>query len=438
MSKNAGQTTAATIELEIGSASDLEGLKDGEMKEILLPDSIGGKVLISKVSGTLHATSNICPHYSAPLIKGVLSHDGRVMCPWHGACFNVQTGDIEDGPSLDALQKYPLKVKDGVVVVSIDPEGVRANRRTPSCVKHKPSRNTKTVVIIGGGSAGAIAAESLRQAGFTGSITLLTKEPHLPIDRPKLSKSLNLTTEKVLLRNEFFYTLSNLTIKPGTSVTSVDTVSKRVSTDDGSTYKYDYLILAMGSSARTLPSASNLSNIYTLRTIKDSNDIYNAVQSNDDVKKNVVVIGGSFIGMEVGAVLKGTLKNVASVVVLGRDGVPFQRILGREVGEVMKRLSEKNGVEVRMGVDVEGFESSPDDATRVGFVVLKGGERVPADVIVVGAGSIPNTSFLKDSGITLDRDGGITVGADMMVPGADGVFAVGDIARYPYNETNNL
>ncbi|KAJ3278260.1 Apoptosis-inducing factor 3, partial [Blyttiomyces sp. JEL0837] len=117
------------VEVDVCGVNDLQ---DGQMKEVTLGDV--GKALISKIKGEFFATSHVCPHYKAPLVKGVISQDGRVMCPWHGACFRVQTGDIEDGPSMDSLQSYEVKIKGDRVFVKADELGVKAALRVPTCV----------------------------------------------------------------------------------------------------------------------------------------------------------------------------------------------------------------------------------------------------------------------------------------------------------------
>jgi hypothetical protein len=138
------------------------------------------------VDGQFYATSHLCPHYKAPLAKGTLSSDGRVMCPWHGACFRVQTGDIEDAPSVDHLQSFKTVVKgDQVFVVIDDADKLKAGRKEPSCTKKGPGAK-QTTVIIGGGAGGLVTAETLREKGYQGRILIISREKYLPIDRYSL------------------------------------------------------------------------------------------------------------------------------------------------------------------------------------------------------------------------------------------------------------
>jgi nitrite reductase/ring-hydroxylating ferredoxin subunit len=156
-----------------------------ELKEPLQEVTVSGKtVLFAKTSTSLRATSPKCPHYGAPLVKGVLSGD-RVMCPWHGACFNTSTGDIEDYPSLDCLETFPVRVDGDDVFISLPGADNVPQQRHPVFTTREATSEHR-VVIVGGGAAGVTAAETLRQNGFTGRITLLSGEKHLPYDRPKL------------------------------------------------------------------------------------------------------------------------------------------------------------------------------------------------------------------------------------------------------------
>lgn len=157
-----------------------------------------------QVNGQVYATSSKCTHYGAPLAKGVLTASGRVVCPWHGACFNVcHVGDIEDAPGLDALQSFRVEMDGDDVYVSTDAEDV-SQARKPT-FKAKKSREGKGVVIVGGGAGAAHAVEALREQGYDGSVTVISKEPYLPIDRTKLSKALMTDPSKLAWRSKDFY-----------------------------------------------------------------------------------------------------------------------------------------------------------------------------------------------------------------------------------------
>ncbi|KAJ3159658.1 hypothetical protein HK101_001030 [Irineochytrium annulatum] len=418
------------FEVDVAGVNDL---KDGEMKEIALGDG-QGKVLLSKIQGAYHATSHLCPHYKAPLVKGVLSADGRVMCPWHGACFRVQSGDIEDGPSVDSLVKHLVTIKGGRVFVKVNPEEVKAAKRVPTCTKKSPAA-PKTVVILGGGAAGLVASETLRSEGFTGKVILLSREPYVPIDRPKLSKALKIDPAKIAVRDADHFKKLDIDIRLGVTVTGCDTNSKKVTLASGESVSFDKLIVATGGDPRTLPvPGKELQNVFVLRTALDSNGIDAALAELAAAgveKPNVVIVGSSFIGMEAAAILAKTAK----VTVIGMEKVPFVRVLGEKVGEAMGQLNKNNGVTLKMEAMLDRFEPNAKNPKKIGAAVLKTGEKIPADVIIIGAGVIPKTDYLKSTGITLDRDQGITVEATMKVPNFPDVYVVGDIARYPYHLT---
>ncbi|TPX36664.1 hypothetical protein SmJEL517_g01365 [Synchytrium microbalum] len=413
-------------------------LKNGQMKEVMVGSA--GKALLSCVDGVFRATSHLCPHYKAPLAKGALSEDGRVICPWHGACFSVNTGDIEDGPSLDSLQCFEVIVKGSDVYIRADEDAIKLGRRVPPSVRIS-STDKRTVVILGGGAGGMVCAETLRASGFAGRVVLVSREPYLPIDRPKLSKALKSEPAKIALRDEKFFASQDIDILLGTEAKSVDVKAKKVTLSNKSVLGYDYLVLATGGDPRTLPvPGKDLKNVFVLRTATDSNAIEKAVADaaaaagGGDAKPNLVIVGSSFIGMEAASILA----KQANIAVIGMEKVPFERVLGTRVGTAMATLNTNNGIKLKMEAVVDRFEPSASDKTKIGAVVLKTKEVVAADVIVIGAGVIPKTDFLKDSGIKLDRDGGITVDAQLRVPDAEGVFAVGDVARYPYHVTGEM
>ncbi|CAB5376388.1 unnamed protein product [Rhizophagus irregularis] len=416
------------VEYNAGKASEL---KDGQMKEVTVGNN--SKVLLAKTGGQIYATSHKCTHYGAPLAKGAFSSEGRIICPWHGACFNVKTGDIEDSPGLDNLQSLKVTVKDDDIYVEVDEAALKGGRRPPKCKVHpSPFNEDDVVVIIGGGAGGNTAAEKLRENGYDGRIILVSRESYLPIDRPKLSKSFGFGIEKITLRKKEFYDELLISLKLGTSATGVDPTSKTVTLDNGEKLKYSSLIIATGAHPRSIPIPGiDLKNVYYLRTYDDYKNIENAVVG--DEKKNLVIIGSSFIGLEVSSI---SVKK-ANVSVIGMEKVPFERVLGEKVGAVFQKLHENEGVKFYMQAAVKEIEPSETDPKIGGAVVLQNGTKIKADVIVIGAGVVPSTEFLKNStGFTLERDGSINVTENFKVEGLENVYAIGDIARFPYFGTN--
>ncbi|CAA7266910.1 unnamed protein product [Cyclocybe aegerita] len=404
-------------------------LKDGQMKEVAFEE---GKVLLSRLGDEVHATSAFCTHYGAPLAKGILTSDGRVVCPWHGACFNVCSGDIEDAPAPMALHSFQTQVKDGKIYVTANTTITLKNNMSRQATLLSTGVNStgKGVVIVGGGSGTFHAVESLREHGYAGPITILTKESHTPIDRTKLSKALLTDAAKIEWR-----TPADLKIKYGTNIrlgveaTSVDIENKVVTIDNGKdTLGYDKLILAPGGTPRRLPiEGAQLENVYTFRSIEDSKKVDTAAQAG----KRLVVIGSSFISMELVATL--SKRKLASIDVIGLEEFPFEVVLGKAVGAGIKKYHESQGIKFHMSSKVEKFIPQEENPNLAGGVVVNG-VTLPCDFVVMGVGVAPATQFLKGSGLELERDGGIRVNKYLrVVSGKDqkNVYAIGDIAKYP-------
>ncbi|KAG2071726.1 FAD/NAD(P)-binding domain-containing protein [Suillus decipiens] len=437
------------MSLKTIAVCDESELQDGQMKQV---DFEGvGKVVLYRLNNTIHATSAFCTHYGAPLAKGVLTADGRVVCPWHGACFSVRTGDIEDAPAPAAIHSFKAAVANGKINVTADPSLTLKNNmsRSPKLLSTGVAGSGKSVVIIGGGSATFYAIESLREHGYPGNITILSQEKHAPIDRTKLSKALITDSSKLEWRTAADLKIKyGTTLRTGVTVTSVDTSSKLVVFDGGKeSMSYETLILAMGGTPRRLPiSESDLENVYTFRNIEDSKCVdagnigsstlisplntLNFVVAQEG--KRMVVIGSSFIGMEL--VVAVAKRGLASIDVISTEEHPFQNVLGKEVGQGLQKYHESQGVKFHMGTQVEKIIPSESDPSLAAGVVVNG-QTVPADFIVMGVGVAPATEFLKQSGFQLEKDGGIKVDQYLRVQGQDNVYAVGDIAWYPQQKT---
>lgn len=406
-------------------------LKNGQMQEVEVEGIEEGKVLLTKVKDQVNVVGSKCTHYGAPLAKGVLSADGRLTCPWHGACFNVATGDVEDAPALDPIAKFEVVEKDGGVYIKGDENTVKSARKTLS-IKCSP-RGQEKIVIVGSGSGAVGAIEGLRKDGFTGAITCISSEieSHLPIDRPKLSKGLMTDPSAVQWRSPEFYKEGGVEMVKGT-VSGVDFNGKKVKTQDGQSYDYTKLILASGGTPRMLPLPGlkgDLKNVFPLRTITDVQAIMNAAGSEGG--KKVVVVGSSFIGMEVGNALAGKKHEVD---IIGMEDEPMERVMGEKVGSIFRKLLEKNGVKFHMGAYVEkGIESSTRGG-QIGGVALKDGTQVPAEIVVEGVGIRPSTDYLRDNNaIQLEQDGSVATDESFAVKGLKDVYAIGDIATYPYH-----
>jgi len=403
-------------------------MKNGEKKEVEVEGVEGGKVLLLKIQDQVHATSSTCTHYGAPLVKGVLTPEGRLTCPWHGACFNVSTGDVEDAPALDPIAKYEVVEKDGAVYVKTTQEALKANRRFLNIKCASVSEDK--VLVIGGGSGTLGAIEGLRGGGYTGKITVISKEGYQPIDRTKLSKALLADISKAAWRQKEFYKDASIDIIED-EAKSIDFSGKKVSTKSGKEYEYSKLVLATGGTPRWLPLdglKGDLGNVFLLRTLPDAQNILKAVGDNG---KKIVVVGSSFIGMEVGNCL-ASMKN--DVTIIGMEEQPMERVMGKKVGAIFRGLLEKNGVKFQMSASVDKATPSKDDSSKVGAVHLKDGTVLEADLVIEGVGVAPATEYLKgNSSVTLEKDGSLKTDESFAVDGLKDVYAIGDIATYPYH-----
>ncbi|KAI9049926.1 hypothetical protein LZ554_006073 [Drepanopeziza brunnea f. sp. 'monogermtubi'] len=413
-------------EYKLKGLSSLD-LKPGEKREVEVEGIDEGKVLLCNVGGNTTALGSKCTHYGAPLIKGILTGDGRITCPWHGACFNAKNGDIENAPAVDALPSFQLSEKNGSVYITGEQQTIKGSRRKPN-IRISGAQSAEKVVIVGGGSAALGTLEALRENGYKGSITLISSEGYLPFDRTKLSKALIDDHSKIALRDDAWFKEGSIDLVSD-EVTGVDFSGKKVSTKGGSSYSYSKLVLATGGTPKSLPlpGFKELGNIFLLRTIPHVKAINTAI---GDKGKKIVIIGSSFIGMEVAnAVAKDN-----DVTVVGMEKAPLERIMGEEVGKIFQKSLEKNGVKFKMSAGVEKAVPSESDSLKVGGIALKDGTTLPADLVILGTGVGPATTFLKDNkDIELQKDGSLKTDEHFAVSGLKDVFAIGDIATYPYH-----
>jgi len=403
-------------------------LKSGQKQEAEVEGIEGGKVVLVKYENEVHALNANCTHYGAPLMKGVVTGDGRLTCPWHGACFNIKTGDVEDAPALDPLHKFDVITKDGGVYIKGQEQHIKDGRRFLN-IKCKSSGSEK-VVIVGRGSGALGAIEGLRGGGFKGSITSIATEDYQPIDRTKLSKALITDVSKLAWRTKDFYKEGDVDFVTD-SVTSVDFEGKKVKTQGGKEHPYTKLILASGGTPKFLPLPGlkgDLENVFLLRQLSDAQNIMNAAGSEGG--KKVVVIGSSFIGMEVANCLASQKHEVSCI---GMESMPLEHVMGAEVGKIFKAILEKNGVKFYLGASVD--KGTASSGNKIGKVHLKDGTELEADLVIEGVGINPATEYVKDNkSVKLnDKDGSLMVDECFAVQGLKDVWAIGDIATYPYN-----
>lgn len=276
----------------------------------------------------------------------------------------------------------------------------------------------RSIVVVGASLAGLRAVETLRREGYDGRLTLVGQEPHLPYDRPPLSKEMlagEWDHDQVILRKLPYEDLE-LELRLGVAATDLDIGARTVALAGGTEVPFDGLVIATGSTPRTLPRQPTLDGVFTLRTIDDCH----AIRERLDQGARVCVIGAGFIGAEVAATCRGRGLDVTVLEALPQ---PMVRGVGMTLGEVLARLHRDRGVDLRCGVTLESIEGT----ARVEHVRLAGGEQIDCDVLVVAVGVAPETRWLASSGLVLD-DG---VRCDETLAAAPGVVAAGDVARWP-------
>lgn len=278
---------------------------------------------------------------------------------------------------------------------------------------------TETYVVVGAGHAGGRAVEAMRGAGFAGKIILIGDEPHLPYERPPLSKELlqGHPEAHTPVRDDAFYSENDIDCRLGRRATALDTDAKSLTLDDGSSVSYDKLLLSTGGAVRRLPlPGSDLANIHYLRTLDDSR----AIQDGLGDGKHVVVVGGGFIGLEVAASAR---QQGCAVTVLELADRLMGRAVLPDVSDAFLKLHTAQGIDIRLNTGIASFDG--DDA--VAHAVTDGDERIPADLAVVGVGIIPETALAVDAGLAVDN--GIVVDEFGRTSAPD-VYAAGDVTNH--------
>jgi NADPH-dependent 2,4-dienoyl-CoA reductase/sulfur reductase-like enzyme/nitrite reductase/ring-hydroxylating ferredoxin subunit len=380
-------------------------IADGAM---LLGHAQGEPVLLARRGGEIFAIGATCTHYGAPLEQGLLVDD-TVRCPWHHACFSLRNGEALRAPALNPVSCWRVEQQNGRAYVrgKIESKPPRA----------RATGSGQSFVIVGGGAAGSAAAEMLRREGYEGRLTMLSADDSPPCDRPNLSKGYLAGTapeEWIPLRSPEFYREQKIDLRLKTRVASIDTAGCHVQLADGSRIAYDRLLLATGADPVRLPlPGGDLPHVHYLRTFADSR----ALVARALVAKRAVVTGASFIGLEVAASLRA--RNV-EVHVVGPEKRPMEKILGAEVGDFIRRLHEQHGVVFHFGTT----------AARIGAqdVTLENGQSLQADLVVIGVGVRPAVTLAEQAGLAMDR--GVAVN-EFLETSAPGIFAAGDIARWP-------
>jgi NADPH-dependent 2,4-dienoyl-CoA reductase/sulfur reductase-like enzyme/nitrite reductase/ring-hydroxylating ferredoxin subunit len=415
--------------------TDAASLPEGALKTFPTPHD-GLKVLLTRQQGQVHAFAPNCPHYGAPLEKGEVVN-GKLVCPWHHACFKLDSGHLCEPPALDDLPAYAVREAEGRILVQV-PESPPASTDKPDTTPTAELGGTppppaavptdgRTFVIVGGGAAGEFAAQTLRREGFAGRVVLVSADEKLPYDRTKLSKAYlagKAKPEALPLRERDFYTQQKIELLTNTRVLGVDTAAQEIQLEGQLPLRYDQLLLAPGGTPNLLPKlpGHDLPGVLPLRTQADADALLEATKN----AKQVVIIGSSFIGMEAASSLIGEGR---AVTVVAQEKMPFARVLGPEIGAMFQKLHEEKGVKFETEAEVMALVG---EGGHVATVQLRSGKALPTDAVVLGVGVHPATDFLKEA-FTLDKDGGLPVSAQLQA--APHVYAAGDIARFPLAAT---
>ncbi|HEX7598730.1 MAG TPA: FAD-dependent oxidoreductase, partial [Polyangia bacterium] len=358
--------------------------------------------------GQICAIGASCTHYGGALIEGIFAN-GEIRCPLHHARFALATGEAIRAPALSSVACWEVEEIDGRVFVR--------SQRPPPPPRQARADGPSSVVIIGGGAAGHAAAETLRQEGYSGRISLISADPSEPYDRPNLSKDYLAGTASpdwIPLRPPEHYQKLGIALLVDTKVAKIHVDPKLVEISDGRTLPFGALLLATGARpiALEVPGADRPS-VFTMRTWADSKKIQDAAH----IARHAVVVGASFIGLEVAAALRVRGIQVTVVTPAAR---PLENVFGPRVADFIRRRHEQHGVTFRFG-------SRP---VRIGHrtVTLSTGDDLPADLVVVGIGVRPAMDLAERAGIAVDR--GILVNHELETS-VPGVFAAGDVALFP-------
>jgi len=368
----------------------------------------GDPVILVRKAGTIHAMGGKCTHYGGPLGDGLFDGE-RVRCPWHHACFDPETGEAVCAPAIDPVKTFAVEQRDGRVFV-------RGAKKTPS--RRVPTSPVPaSVVIVGGGAAGFAAAETLRREGYGGAVTIVSADEFAPYDRPNLSKDYLAGTaqsEWMPLRPPEWYRDADVQLSLGKRVEAILPAERRIRLEGGGSMGYGALLLATGASPVRLDMpGAGLPHVHTLRTMRDSDSIIDRASR----AKRAVVVGASFIGLEVAASL--TARGL-EVHVVAPDSVPMERVLGPELGGFVRALHEQHGVHFHLGHTLVAIADHS--------VTLENGISLDADLVVLGVGVRPNVPLAEGAGLSLDR--GVLVD-EYLRTSAEGIWAAGDIARWP-------
>lgn len=394
------------------------GISDSELTDggMLVGHVDGSSVLIARRGTELFAIDSTCTHYGGPLGEGLMVGE-TVRCPWHHACFSLHTGEALAAPAINPVHCWRIERANGRVFVRERLQGTPP----PQAARHHASApaagGSERIVIVGGGAAGFAAADMLRREGYGGTVTIVSADADAPYDRPNLSKDYlrgSAPEEWIPLKDPTFYITMGIDLLLNTSATRLDLAARRVALANGDSLAYTKLLIATGAEpVRLGVPGADLPHVRTLRSLADCRQIIGSLKSHS----RAVVVGASFIGLEGAAALR---QRGVEVHVVAPEDRPFSGTLGPALGDFIRSLHESHGVVFHLRHLIHSIEP--------GTVQLEDGSRLGADLVLVGIGVRPRLELAEQAGLSIHR--GILVN-EYLETSAPGVFAAGDVARWP-------
>lgn len=367
-------------------------------------------VLLALVDGKPHAVSASCTHYGGPLGEGLRVGD-EIRCPWHHACFSLRSGKAVKAPAFTPLDCWKVEVEGERVFV-------RGERVAADAAAQPVATPLQNVLIVGGGAAGFACAQRLRERGFAGRITLLSEDSAPPVDRPNLSKDYlagSAPAEWIPLQSPAYYREHGIDLHLDCAVTALDLRERRATTRAGERFGYDALLLATGAEASRIPLPRfDLPNVFTLRTLADADALIRGIAD----AGAIAVIGSGFIGMEAASALRA---RGLAVHVVTPEALPLERILGARLAQHLLDRHQSHGVGFYLQTQAEHFDGHN--------LRLTNGDTLAVDALLVGIGVRPRIQLADAAGLRIQN--GIVVD-DRLRTSVAGVYAAGDVARYPH------
>jgi 3-phenylpropionate/trans-cinnamate dioxygenase ferredoxin reductase subunit len=395
------------MSVDLTAGVHVEALRDGGIINGRVGDE---EVALVRTGERFFAVGAHCTHYHGALADGLVVGE-TIRCPLHHACFDLTTGEALRAPALDPIACWQVQRQGEYLFVR---DKVPPHAPVPATDR---SRHPSSVVIVGGGAAGLAAADMLRRQSYSGPITMFSADADPPVDRPNLSKDYlagEAHDDWMPLWPADLYKERRVDLILGTRVTSIDTAGRLVVLEDGSQKEFGALLISTGADPvrLTIPGADTAALMY-LRSFADSRAIVERCKG----AKRTVVVGASFIGLEVAASLR---TRGMTVDIVAPEQQPLERVLGADVGRFVRTLHEAHGVVFHLGETVASISGRT--------VTLSGGGTLDADFVVVGVGVRPSVDVAQRARLAVDR--GISVD-EFLETSSPGIFAAGDVARWP-------